>query len=74
MVLYGPDPRDTLIEALQRELDLRNREVARLHDIIGQQAQAIERTAAALPFGPITTPADPPTRRGFWAWLLGRAS
>lgn len=37
VIVYGPDPRDTLIETLQRELDLRNREVARLHEVIGRQ-------------------------------------
>jgi hypothetical protein len=49
IVVYGPDPRDTLIEALQRELDLRNREVARLHEVMGRQALAIESATAALP-------------------------
>ena len=77
--MYGPDLRDTLIETLQRELELRNREVARLHDVIGQQAAAIERAASAPPTGPNVaaspaSPADPPARRGFWAWLLGRES
>lgn len=57
IVVYGPDPRDTLIEALQRELELRNREVTRLHDVIGQQAHAIERATAALP---ATTRRDAP--------------
>lgn len=67
----GPDDRELGVILL----DLRNREVARLHDIIGQQA--IERTTAALAVGPTTTPppADLPAqrgvRRGFWAWLLG---
>lgn len=74
--MYGPDARDVLIETLQRELDVRNREVARLHDVIGQQAIAIERATAALSAGPstttTTTPADPPPRRGFWSWVLGR--
>lgn len=57
IVVYGPDPRDSLIEALQRELELRNREVARLHEVIGQRAQAIERATAALP---ATTRQDAP--------------
>ncbi|MGI8403783.1 MAG: hypothetical protein ACR2OE_03270 [Thermomicrobiales bacterium] len=78
IVIYGPDPRDALIETLQRELDLRNREVARLHDVVGQQAVAIEHATAALSAGPTTSktppPADPPMqlepRRGFWAWFL----
>jgi len=49
IVMYGPDPRDTLIEALQRELELRNREVTRLHEVVAYQAHAIERATAALP-------------------------
>lgn len=49
IVVYGPDLRDTLIETLQRELDLRNREVARLHEVIGRQAMAIETATAAIP-------------------------
>lgn len=40
-VVYGPDPRGTLIETLQRELELRNREIARMHDVVGYQARAI---------------------------------
>ncbi len=77
MVVYGPDPRDTLIETLQRELELRNREVSRLHDVIGQQALAIDHATAVLSAGTSITPppassTDPPTRQGFWAWLLGK--
>lgn len=77
VAIYGPDPRDTLIETLQRELHIRNREVARLHEVIGQQAVAIDRTTAALAAGPTTTPPPEPSadslpRRGFWSWLLGR--
>lgn len=60
VVVYGPDPRDTLIETLQHELELRNREVARLHDVIGQQAVAIDRTTAALAAGPTATRQDAP--------------
>lgn len=49
VVVYGPDPLDALIETLQRELDLRNREVARLHEVVGRQAMAIETATAAIP-------------------------
>lgn len=38
-----------LVATLQRELDLRNREIARLHEVVERQALALERTAAALP-------------------------
>jgi hypothetical protein len=37
-VIYGPGPRDVLIDTLQRELAEHNREIHRLHDVIGQQA------------------------------------
>lgn len=47
MVVAGPDPRDTLIETLQRELDLRNQEITRLHTVVERQAGAIEQIAAA---------------------------
>lgn len=47
MVVAGPDPRDTLIEILQRELDLRNQEITRLHTVVERQAGAIEQIAAA---------------------------
>lgn len=57
MVAYGPDPRDTLIETLQRELEIRNREIARLHEVVGRQALAIESATAALP---ATTRQDAP--------------
>jgi hypothetical protein len=38
-----------LIATLQRELELRNQEVARLHTVVERQALALERAAAALP-------------------------
>lgn len=38
-----------LIATLQRELELRNQEIARLHEVVERQALALERTAAALP-------------------------
>jgi len=46
--LMAAHDRDTaaLIEVLRQELATRNQEIARLHDIIAAQAQAIERTAA----------------------------
>jgi hypothetical protein len=47
MVVSGPDPRDMLIETLQRELDLRNQEITRLHTVVERQAGAIEQIAAA---------------------------
>lgn len=76
--MYGPDAHDMLIDTLQRGLELRNQEVARLHDVIAQQAQAIERATAALTAGSSTTtpppsadpPVQPEARRGFCAWLL----
>jgi hypothetical protein len=74
-VIYGPDPRDVLIDTLQRELAERNREIHRLHDVIGQQAQAITQATAALP----ATVEPSPTREGdtttekdstgFWATI-----
>jgi uncharacterized coiled-coil protein SlyX len=45
-------PAHQLIETLQRELDIRNREIERLHIVVAQQSAAIERqatTIAALP-------------------------
>jgi hypothetical protein len=75
VVIYGPDPRDVLIETLQRELELRNREVSRLHEVIGQQAQAITQATAALPatVEPSHTPEGDTTTEqgsaGFWATI-----
>lgn len=53
-----PD-RDVLLETLQRELELRNREITRLHEVVAYQAQAIERATAAIPAG---TRQDAPER------------
>lgn len=41
--------REELVEALRQELALRNREIARLHEVLASQAKAIEVTTAALP-------------------------
>jgi hypothetical protein len=41
--------REELVETLRQELALRNREIARLHEVIASQAKAIEVTMAALP-------------------------
>lgn len=41
--------RGELVETLRQELALRNWEIARLHEVIASQAQAIAQTAAALP-------------------------
>lgn len=74
-----PD-RDVLLETLQRELELRNREITRLHEVVAYQAQAIERATAAIP-ARVADATDEPAgagnnqpgaRRGFWDWLLNR--
>lgn len=49
-----------LVATLQRELELRNQEVARLHEVVERQAAALERAAAALPQLPATTPSAEP--------------
>ncbi len=41
--------REELVETLRQELALRNREIARLHEVLAFQAKAIEVTTAALP-------------------------
>lgn len=48
-----------LIATLQRELELRNQEIARLHEVVERQALALERQAAALPQLPATSSAAP---------------
>lgn len=69
------------IETLQRELELRNREIARLHEVIAHQAQAIERATAAIPAS-VSTPAEQPPPntdtphhetiwKRFWRSLVG---
>lgn len=50
--------REELIETLRHELALRNREVARLHEVIATQAKTIEVATAALPA--TTPPVEPP--------------
>ena len=47
--------REELVVTLRQELALRNREIARLHDVIASQANAITQATAALP-ATITTP------------------
>ncbi|MGI8404862.1 MAG: hypothetical protein ACR2OE_08905 [Thermomicrobiales bacterium] len=41
--------REELVATLRQELALRNREIARLHEVIVSQAKAIEVATAALP-------------------------
>lgn len=41
-----------LIASLQRELELRNQEIARLHEVVESQAHAIEHMAAVTPVLP----------------------
>ncbi len=41
--------REELVATLRQELALRNREIARLHEVLASQAKAIEVTTAALP-------------------------
>jgi len=41
--------REELVATLRQELALRNREIARLHEVVASQAKAIEITTAALP-------------------------
>lgn len=48
-----------LVATLQRELELRNQEIARLHEVVERQALALERQAAALPQLPATSSAAP---------------
>lgn len=43
-----PQVAHQLIETLQRELDIRNREIERLHIVVAQQSAAIERQAAVI--------------------------
>lgn len=38
-----------LVTTLQRELKLRNQEIARLHEVVERQAHALERAVEALP-------------------------
>lgn len=47
-----------LIATLQRELELRNQDVARLHEVVERQALALEHTAAALPVLPSSVPGE----------------
>lgn len=41
--------REELVETLRHELELRNREIARLHEVVAAQANAIAQVTAALP-------------------------
>lgn len=43
-----PQVAQVLVETLQRELDIRNREIERLHIVVAQQSAAIERQAAVI--------------------------
>jgi len=47
-----------LIATLQRELELRNQEITRLHTVVESQARAIEQTAAALLVLPSSVPGE----------------
>lgn len=44
-----------LVATLQRELELRNQEIARLHEVVERQAVALERAVEALPQLPATS-------------------
>ncbi len=48
-----------LVATLQRELELRNQEIARLHEVVERQAVALERAVEALPQLPATAPTKP---------------
>ena len=48
-VMVVEHDREELVATLRQELALRNREIARLHEVVASQAQAIEITTAALP-------------------------
>jgi hypothetical protein len=78
--------REELVATLRQELALRNREIARLHEVIASQAKAIEVTMAALPANVQTVeqPAPPPATKvsgapddaietpgSFWARVRG---
>jgi hypothetical protein len=49
-----------LVATLQRELELRNQEIARLHEVVERQAVALERAVEALPQLPATTSSTQP--------------
>lgn len=54
-----------LVATLQRELELRNQEIARLHEVVEHQARALERAVDALPQLPASTPpAEPQSIQG----------
>lgn len=53
-----------LIETLQHELEVRNQEIARLHDVVTAQARAIERVTAAMPVLPRAPHRQRHRRRG----------
>lgn len=49
-IMYAPNPvMEELVDTLRHELEIRNQEINRLHEVIAQQAQTIERTVAMLP-------------------------
>jgi len=49
-IMYLPNPAMAeLVGTLRHELEIRNQEIKRLHEVIAQQAQTIERTIAMLP-------------------------
>lgn len=80
--------REELVETLRQELALRNREIARLHEVIASQAKAIEVTTAALPATVPTPKGEQPSEvlgsprgddqgmQGYWdrlrRWVTGR--
>jgi DNA-binding Lrp family transcriptional regulator len=67
--------RSELIATLQRELELRNREFARLHEVAERQAVALERAMSAQPQLPSQSSAEggpaqiTPVREASWQRL-----
>lgn len=55
----GTQVAQVLVETLQRELDIRNREIERLHIVVAQQSAAIERQAAVIAALPERVPDRP---------------
>ena len=53
--------REELVETLRHELALRNREIARLHEVVASQAHAIAQATTALPATVPTREAEQPS-------------